>query len=499
MSQRNEIGMLIKIEVERIFPNPRNKNIHSEKEIAQLAASIKAVGIIEPLIIRPQGGNLFEIISGEARWQAAKVLDLVEVPCVIKEVSDPVIIDKMRLAENKVRTDFSFIAECQEYANLHRQGVSSIVLAREFNESESYLGNKISVGYLPDELLKAIRHQASGIWSLAMVIALLPLRQLKPGRSLFSEDGLADYSAYDYTEVQKAIELVNQDKLTFSDLRAYVSEHRLQLLQKKETERIQAEVEAGLVAARQELQQQTKSQLAEIRQQVSAEKQAELAGLEVKLHEEKRANLRLQTEKAAIVAQMKTMPDQRTALAEKEEVIAQRDQELAAKDAAIKKKEAEIKKLFGQIAGLRQQLDTAQEGARKEAEAEAQQKAKEIAEELFSQYKADQDAAVEKIKKAWEDRYIRESEKLRIKTEKTIQDGISHYHNLCVDLEATVRVLVYERLEQMTDSQIQEVIGYSQWAERKFQEVGQAFSGKLEEQDAKGLAPALVDNIKRED
>ena len=91
------------------FQPRKNFNQDSLKELAE---SIKAQGIIQPILVRMTSNNQFEIIAGERRWQAAKIAKLDEVPVVVKDISDSTAL-AMALIENIQREDLNVIEEAR--------------------------------------------------------------------------------------------------------------------------------------------------------------------------------------------------------------------------------------------------------------------------------------------------------------------------------------------------------------------------------------------------
>ena len=91
-------------------PNPNQPRTHfNETELRELSESIKAHGVLQPLLVRKQGDG-FEIIAGERRYQAAKLAGLAEVPVTIKEADDQAVLE-MALIENLQRSDLNPIEE----------------------------------------------------------------------------------------------------------------------------------------------------------------------------------------------------------------------------------------------------------------------------------------------------------------------------------------------------------------------------------------------------
>ncbi len=104
----------------------------AEDKIAELAESIKAQGLMQPIVVRPIGDKKYEIIAGERRWRASQLAGLAKVPCVIKDVGDEAAL-AMSLIENIQREDLSPMEEAvalnrlQEEFRLTHQEVAEAV------------------------------------------------------------------------------------------------------------------------------------------------------------------------------------------------------------------------------------------------------------------------------------------------------------------------------------------------------------------------------------
>ncbi len=127
----------------------------SEEQLQELASSIKEKGIIQPLVVRPIGHiskGQYEIVAGERRWRAAKMLGLDSVPTVIRHYSDA---DAMTIAliENIQRENLNPIEEAQALALLKEQySLSQEELARSLGKSRSGLANTLRLLNLPQKM-----------------------------------------------------------------------------------------------------------------------------------------------------------------------------------------------------------------------------------------------------------------------------------------------------------------------------------------------------------
>ena len=102
------------VSVSSLRPNPNQPRRHfDEAALRELADSIKSQGIIQPLLVRPHGGdNTYQIVAGERRWRAAQLAGLKEVPVFVRELSDKEVM-AAALIENLQREDLNPIEEAE--------------------------------------------------------------------------------------------------------------------------------------------------------------------------------------------------------------------------------------------------------------------------------------------------------------------------------------------------------------------------------------------------
>ena len=109
-----------RVKLDRIRPCPlQPRKDFSEEALRELADSIKAQGIVQPLIVRERNG-FFELIAGERRWRASQLVGLAEVPIIVREADDRAVLE-MALIENLQRENLNAIEEAQGYAQLMAQ------------------------------------------------------------------------------------------------------------------------------------------------------------------------------------------------------------------------------------------------------------------------------------------------------------------------------------------------------------------------------------------
>ncbi len=149
---------LIEIPVGTLQPwpelNPRRA--FREEELAELAASIREKGVLEPLLVHQANGDGPWIVAGERRWRAAQLADRATVPCLVREFSESEALE-IALIENLQRSDLTPIEEArglQRY--LEKTGVSQRELAEKIGRSQPYIANRIRLLELPAAVLDLI-------------------------------------------------------------------------------------------------------------------------------------------------------------------------------------------------------------------------------------------------------------------------------------------------------------------------------------------------------
>jgi len=131
--------------------------------LEELAASIRANGIIQPLIVRRHDGQ-YQMVAGERRWRAAKMAGLAEVPVVVLEVAEPQMLE-LALIENIQREDLNPIETAHAYERLGRElGLSQEEIGRRTGKDRTSITNTVRLLKLPTEvqLLLAERRLSMG-------------------------------------------------------------------------------------------------------------------------------------------------------------------------------------------------------------------------------------------------------------------------------------------------------------------------------------------------
>jgi ParB family chromosome partitioning protein len=140
------------VPIDSIAPNPlQPRMVFEPQRLEELAASIRANGIIQPLIVRRTGQNL-QIVAGERRWRAARIAGLTEVPVVIQDVADRQMLE-LALIENIQREDLNPIETAQAYDRLVKElGLSQEEIGRRTGKDRASIANTIRLLRLPKDV-----------------------------------------------------------------------------------------------------------------------------------------------------------------------------------------------------------------------------------------------------------------------------------------------------------------------------------------------------------
>jgi ParB family chromosome partitioning protein len=144
---------LLEVPVDAVGPNPKQPRTRFDDEaIASLAASIREVGILQPVIVRRAGDGHYELIAGERRLRAAKVAGLATIPVVLRDSEDTDVL-REALIENIHREDLNPIEQAEAFRQLLEElGLKQEELADRVGVSRSHIANTIRLLGLPLEV-----------------------------------------------------------------------------------------------------------------------------------------------------------------------------------------------------------------------------------------------------------------------------------------------------------------------------------------------------------
>jgi ParB family chromosome partitioning protein len=156
--QAEAVGALRDLPVASLRPNPFQPRTRiDESELTDLANSMQASGLLQPILVRPRDGG-FELIAGERRWRAAERLGWPKIPAVVKEVDDRTLLT-LALIENLQRDDLSPIDEAAGYRRLGDEfQLGQAEIARAVGRDRSTIANLLRLLQLPADV-QAMVHE----------------------------------------------------------------------------------------------------------------------------------------------------------------------------------------------------------------------------------------------------------------------------------------------------------------------------------------------------
>jgi ParB family transcriptional regulator, chromosome partitioning protein len=148
---------MIEIDLDLIEPNnfqPRTS--FDEERLEQLAQSIKANGIIQPLLVRRLSSDKYQLVAGERRWRAAQRAGLHRVPCVVKEIPEDKMLE-LALIENIQRQELNAIEEAQAYKRLiETLGLTQEMVAQRVGRDRTFITNYLRLLRLPEDIQRMV-------------------------------------------------------------------------------------------------------------------------------------------------------------------------------------------------------------------------------------------------------------------------------------------------------------------------------------------------------
>jgi len=187
-----------RVPLDRIRPCPlQPRKDFSPEALRELADSIREQGIVSPLIVREQDGN-FELIAGERRWRAAQLLQLPEVPIIVRQADDRAVLE-LALIENLQRENLNAIEEAHGYAQLVEQfQLTQEEISGKVGKSRAVVANALRLLKLPPPIQSFIRDGRLSVGHAKVILGLsnekdqklVAARVIKEGLNVRQTEGL---------------------------------------------------------------------------------------------------------------------------------------------------------------------------------------------------------------------------------------------------------------------------------------------------------------------
>ena len=149
----------LEIDLDLIEPNseqPRSR--FTEEKLEELAQSIRANGIVQPIVVRKRGAR-YQIVAGERRWRAAQIAGLQRIPAVIKEVADEKLLE-LALIENIQRQELNAIEEAKAYKNLiDTIGLTQESIAERVGKNRTIITTFLRLLKLPKDIQTLVEEE----------------------------------------------------------------------------------------------------------------------------------------------------------------------------------------------------------------------------------------------------------------------------------------------------------------------------------------------------
>jgi ParB family chromosome partitioning protein len=168
---------LLELDVDLLYPaDTQPRKVFREEKMNELAQSIKANGIIQPIVAR-RDGERFQIIAGERRWRAAQLAGLRKIPCLVREVTDENILE-ISLIENIQREDLNPIEEATAYKRLlDKLSISQEEIAKRVGKDRSSITNSLRLLRLPVEIQQLVEEEKLSMGHARTLLSLESLEK----------------------------------------------------------------------------------------------------------------------------------------------------------------------------------------------------------------------------------------------------------------------------------------------------------------------------------
>lgn len=200
---------MVEIDLDLIEPNNfQPRTTFDEERLEQLAQSIRANGIIQPLLVRKLSSDKYQLVAGERRWRAAQRAGLHRVPCVVKEIPEDKMLE-LALIENIQRQELNAIEEAHAYKRLiETLGLTQEMVAQRVGRDRTFITNYLRLLRLPEDIQRMVEAEQL---SMGHARALLGVDEPEVQRKLAKEVGEKGLSV---RQVERAIKRIVEGEET---------------------------------------------------------------------------------------------------------------------------------------------------------------------------------------------------------------------------------------------------------------------------------------------
>ncbi|HEY4543524.1 MAG TPA: ParB/RepB/Spo0J family partition protein [Tissierellaceae bacterium] len=180
---------IINIKLEDIRVNKNQpRQTFNEKNLEELALSIKEFGVIQPILVRKiDNTNIYEIIAGERRYRASVKAGLKEIPAIVTDI-DKLEQDKIAIIENIQREDLNPIEEAKAYKNLiEKYKLTQLELSKTLGKSRSYIANSMRILNLDKIVLEYLENEKLTMGHCKVLLSLNKIEQVELANKIINE------------------------------------------------------------------------------------------------------------------------------------------------------------------------------------------------------------------------------------------------------------------------------------------------------------------------
>ena len=181
-----------KLEVSKIRPNPRQpRQSFDEAGLDELARSLKAQGVLQPVVVRPAANGAYELIAGERRWRAAQRAGIHQIPAIVRDVSDSHLL-QLALIENLQREELNAIEEAEAYRILIDDlQLTQGEIAEHVGKQRATIANALRLLGLPRKVQELVRSRQISMGHARALLALEDPKLIESLADRIVKDGLS--------------------------------------------------------------------------------------------------------------------------------------------------------------------------------------------------------------------------------------------------------------------------------------------------------------------